>query len=70
MSSTLFRTHEHVISGQHIREYPAATLDSQEVPLRLHIKQYIPLDNLKSNAGDVTFIATHANGFPKVSFRA
>lgn len=66
MSSTLFRTYEHVVQGQHIREYPAATADSQEEPLSLHIKQYVPLGNLKPVAGDVTIIAAHANGFPKV----
>lgn len=67
MSSNLFRTHEHIVPGQHIREYPAATANGQEEPLSLHIKQYVPLNNLNPTAGDVTIIAAHANGFPKVS---
>ena len=66
MSSTFFRIHEHVIQGQHVREYPAATAHSQEEPLSLHVKQYVPLNNLKPVPGDVTLIAAHANGFPKV----
>lgn len=70
MSSTLFRIHEHVLQGQHIREYPAATADSQEEPLSLHIKQYVPLNNLNPAAGDVTLIAAHGNGFPKVCLAA
>ena len=35
--------------------------------LNLAVKQYKPLDNLQPELGDVTIIATHANGFPKVS---
>jgi hypothetical protein len=30
------------------------------------VKQYIPLDNPKPQPGDVTILAAHANGFPKV----
>lgn len=66
MSSALFLTHEHVIQGQHIREYPAATVDSQEEALNLHIKHYVPLNNPNPTHGDVTVVAAHAIGFPKV----
>ena len=67
MSSTYFRVTEHTISCQHIREYPHATANTQEDELRLAIKQYTPLDNLIPQPGDLTVIAAHANGFPKVS---
>lgn len=66
MASSPFRIVEHVVPGQHIREYPAATANSQEEPLNLVVKQYIPLDNPDPQPGDVTILAAHANGFPKV----
>ncbi|KAL1964663.1 hypothetical protein VTN77DRAFT_6689 [Rasamsonia byssochlamydoides] len=67
MSSTSgpFRVVEHVVPGQHIREYPQATSTEQEETLYLAVKQYIPLDNQNPQPGDVTIIAAHANGFPK-----
>jgi hypothetical protein len=61
-----FRIVEHIVPGQYIREYPQATATTQEDTLYLAVKQYIPLDNLHPKPGDVTVIATHANGFPKV----
>jgi hypothetical protein len=61
-----FRIVEHVVPGQYLREYPRATSTSQEETLYLAVKQYIPLDNPHPQPGDVTFIAAHANGFPKV----
>lgn len=61
-----FRIVEHVVPGQYLREYPRATSTSQEETLYLAVKQYIPLDNPEPRPGDVTFIAAHANGFPKV----
>lgn len=61
-----FRIVEHVVPGQYLREYPRATSTSQEETLYLAVKQYIPLDNPEPQPGDVTFIAAHANGFPKV----
>lgn len=64
--SSPFRIVEHVIPSQHIREYPGATANEQEEPLQLAVKQYIPLDNPKPQPGDVTILAAHANGFPKV----
>jgi hypothetical protein len=68
MSSTSgpFRIVTHAVPGQHIREYPQATSTEQEATLYLAVKQYIPLDNLNPQPGDVTVIAAHANGFPKV----
>ena len=64
--SDLFEIREHVVDGQHIREYPRATANSQEDVLKLVVKQYIPKNNPNPQPGDVTFIASHANGFVKV----
>lgn len=64
--STLFNIKEHVVDGQHIREYPRATAHSQEEVLQLAVKQYIPKDNQNPKPGDITIIASHANGFVKV----
>jgi hypothetical protein len=66
MSAYLFRVKDHIVPSQHIREYPRATAGEQEDVLHLAVKQYIPLENLEPNPGDVTIIAAHANGFPKV----
>jgi hypothetical protein len=67
MSISTFRIQEHTLPCAYIREYPFATADSQEDTLHLAIKQYTPLDNLSPQKGDVTIIAAHANGFPKVA---
>lgn len=66
MSTNIFHIKTHVFPGQYIREYPSATLNSQEEPLQLHIKQYIPRDASKAQTGAVTIVAAHANGFIKV----
>ena len=68
MSSTMFLVKEHIVPCQHIREYPQATAHEQEDILHLAVKQYIPLNNQNPRQGDVTIIAAHANGFPKVGF--
>ena len=62
-----FQVVEHVIPTQHTRHWPRGTEVGQENALKLAVKQYIPKDNLEQQAGDITFIAAHANGFPKVS---
>ena len=64
----VFNVVEHVIPGQHIREYPNATKHSQEDALKLSVKQYVPsntVDRVPHNA--VTIVGLHGNGFPKVS---
>jgi hypothetical protein len=66
MSSAFFKVTEHTIHAQHIRQYPNATLHSPDELLRLAVKQYTPLNNANPQKGDVTIIAAHANGFPKV----
>lgn len=66
MSSDTFHIKTHVFPGQYIREYPSATLDSQEEPLQLHMKQYLPRDASRAQTGAVTIVAAHANGFVKV----
>lgn len=66
MATNIFHIKKHILPGQHIREYPSATLDSQQEPLQLHVKQYIPQNASRARAGAVTVIAAHANGFIKV----
>jgi len=65
MSRSLFRVTEHVVPCCHIRQYPFATIDGADHELHLAVKQYTPLDNLHPQPGDATFLAAHANGFPK-----
>lgn len=65
MSPSNFRTQEHTIPCQYVREYPGATLDNQEDDLFLHVKQYTPLDQSYSEPDAITIIGAHANGFPK-----
>lgn len=64
--SKVFNIKEHVVDAQHIREYARATAHSQEEVLQLAVKQYIPKDNPNPKPGDITVIASHANGFVKV----
>lgn len=66
MSSEYFTIRTHVIPGQHIRHYPGATLDSQEDVLKLHVKQYTPIEHGTTPLKSITVIGAHANGFPKV----
>lgn len=61
-----FHIAEHVIDGQYIREYPRATA-TPNASLKLCIKQYVPVDNPDPQQGDLTIVATHGTGFPKVS---
>lgn len=61
-----FTVQSYVLPGQYVREYPAATADSQEDTLKLHINQYTPANRQSCPDGAVTIIAAHANGFPKV----
>ncbi|KAI1304031.1 Alpha/beta hydrolase family-domain-containing protein [Xylaria venustula] len=70
MSSFPFHIKEHVVPGQHIREWPHATANSQEDVMNLHVKQYIPKDNPSPQPGDVTILGAHANGFPKELYEA
>lgn len=60
-----FHIREHRILGQHIREYPGATVHSEDDALQIEIKQYTPIDNPTPRPGDVTIIATHANAHCK-----
>ncbi|KAI1356142.1 Alpha/beta hydrolase family-domain-containing protein [Xylaria sp. FL0043] len=70
MSSFPFHIKEHIVPGQHIREWPRATANSQEDVINLHVKQYIPKDNPSPQPGDVTVLGAHANGFPKELYEA
>lgn len=62
-----FRVVEHTVNCHHSREYVTATANGDADKPRLAVKQYIPWDNPNPQQGDVTVIAAHANGFPKVS---
>ncbi|KAJ5234660.1 toxin biosynthesis protein [Penicillium citrinum] len=55
-----FTVTEHVIDGQHVREYPDATV-SADAKLKLVLKQYTLFDNPNPNPGpgDITVIGTH-----------
>jgi hypothetical protein len=61
-----FRVVEHENRAQHTRHWPRGTEVGFENALKLAVKQYVPLDEKGSAPGDITFIAGHANGFPKV----
>ncbi|EXJ92588.1 hypothetical protein A1O3_01140 [Capronia epimyces CBS 606.96] len=60
-----FRVIEHVVPAQHTRRWPRGTEVGYENALRLAVKQYVPKTNPEPQPGDITFIATHGNGFPK-----
>jgi hypothetical protein len=61
-----FQVIEHTIPCQSIREYHRAG-KSDNPALQLAVKQYIPLENITPGPEDVTIIAGHANGIPKVA---
>ena len=64
--SSQFRVIEHEVRTQHTRQWPRGTEIGFENALKLFVKQYVPLKQKSPTAGDITFIAAHANGFPKV----
>ncbi|THC92780.1 hypothetical protein EYZ11_007741 [Aspergillus tanneri] len=64
MSTSYFKVIEHAIPCQSIQEYPHA-VKTDNPPLQLAVKQYIPLNNLNPGPDDITIIAGHANGIPK-----
>jgi hypothetical protein len=66
MSTELFHVTEHLVAGQHIREYARGTSQSQDDVLQLSVKQYTPKEKPKSIKDAVTVVGAHANGFPKV----
>lgn len=70
MTSPRYRCIEHVVPGQHIRQYPRSTSSSQEATLQLSVKQYIPNLATGPQAGDITIIAAHGIGCPKELYEA
>ncbi|KAJ5644999.1 hypothetical protein N7507_011010 [Penicillium longicatenatum] len=64
ISELPFIVTEHVIDGQHVREYPNATVDPNST-FKLVLKRYTPVDNPNPQPGDVTIIGAHGCGFPK-----
>ncbi|GMG13356.1 unnamed protein product [Aspergillus oryzae] len=67
MSSNNFRITEHIVPGCHILEYAGSTAGRQEDVLRLHVKQYTPLNPPEPLSPEaVTIIAAHGVGLAKV----
>lgn len=64
LKDSAFTVREHYFEGQHIRQFPAATVED-EYPVKLHAKQYIPKWNTDPQPGDATLVCAHANGFWK-----
>jgi len=67
--SSAFKITEHVIPGQHIREYSRSTKKKQEVILRVAVKHYVPNATpipVPENA--ITVIVAHGTGAPKEVF--
>ncbi|RAH63223.1 hypothetical protein BO85DRAFT_483080 [Aspergillus piperis CBS 112811] len=60
-----WRTNELIIPCQHIREYPAATTGPQNDVLHLAVKQYLPTNNPKPRAEDITIVIAPGSGFGK-----
>jgi hypothetical protein len=65
MAAPPFIITEHVIDGQHVREYLHATRTGDDA-VKLAVKRYTPKSNLDPQPGDVTIIGAHGSGFPKV----
>lgn len=64
MSQDIFQVTEHVLTAQHVREYPNGRKAAGQ-ELKLAVKSYRPRDNLPASPGSVTLIAAHANGCVK-----
>lgn len=64
-----FDVKEHFVPASHIREYPGATIGSQEEVLYNHVKQYVPKAPIKDEKNAVTFICSMGVGLPKVGWR-
>ena len=68
MSADNFRVEEHIVPGQHIREYPNASHGDDDI-LETAVKHYVPRESRNDGANEqtlVTIIGAHANGIPKV----
>lgn len=65
MASAVFDIQQHVIPGEHTREYARSKANSQEETLFIQVKQYTPKGNGAPQKGDLNIIGAHANGFPK-----
>lgn len=64
-----FNIIEHVVPGQHVREYPHATRTRQEDILHISVKEYVPKNaSIQTKHPGITIIATHGNGFPKETY--
>ncbi|KAL4802370.1 alpha/beta-hydrolase [Aspergillus unguis] len=61
--SNPFIIEEHILEGQHVREYPRAAREGE--CLQLSVKRYIPKSNQDPKPGDLTIIGAHGSGYPK-----
>jgi hypothetical protein len=65
MSASFFTIKEHIIPCLHIRE-DLVTTSPEDPEWRMHVRQYMPLNNPSPKEGDLTIIGGHGNGFVKV----
>lgn len=63
MSAELFEVIEHVVPGQHIRQYLDGSADENAV-LKLVVREYRPRNNPTPGPESITIIAAHGNSDP------
>ena len=68
MSSPRYLCVEHVVPGQHIRNYSRAASREQEAVFQLAVKQYTPQYPTGPEPADITILACHASGVPKETY--
>lgn len=69
MSSTKWKVKHHVVPAAHMRGYARGCTDEfSGRPMRLAVKQYVPLSNLAPSKGDVTLVMSGGLGVSKESF--
>jgi hypothetical protein len=66
MATEHFTVTEHTSPCSYIRQYPHG-VKRDDAALQLAVKEYRPLNTSHSKGEAVTIIATHGNGFVKVS---
>jgi len=68
MSTAVFQVKEHIVPCHHIREDVVRTSVNDGADWKMSVKQYMPLDNLRSSEGDITILNAPAGGYSKVGF--
>lgn len=59
---------KHVISASHIRGYRRGVQDESNAPLRLAVKEYVPIANSEVPSHAVTIVFVHGVGSTKESY--